>query len=151
MGKEVAVPPPVITITRPRPRAIMAGSAARQQLKVPKTLVSTSLRHSSGSTAEIALDRGEGSCHRFAGDDVDGIGVGDPARGPDRVRRRLDLGARAGDQGDARALPSLHLRDRATDAAARAGHDGDFICKFHEAASGSGVRSCYVAEAEPMR
>jgi hypothetical protein len=32
---------------------IIGGSAARQQLKVPKMLVSTSRRHSSGSTVQI--------------------------------------------------------------------------------------------------
>src|SRR5262249_3155828 len=52
-GKEVAVPPPTVLMMRPRRLASIAGIATRQQLKVPRILVSTSRHQASGSTVQI--------------------------------------------------------------------------------------------------
>ena len=47
------MPPPVMLMMRPRFRPIIGGIAARQQLKVPRILVSTSRHQASGSTVQI--------------------------------------------------------------------------------------------------
>ena len=140
---------------RPCLRAIIFGIAAQQQLKVPKTLVSSVApprcgvdcpdradgRKGDGVVdeqahgAEIVFDCGERLCDRVEVDNVERVSARAPASGRNLLRHGLDLGRGAREKGDFCALLGLQGRNRAADPATGAVDRGDFAVDLDVSAS----------------